>query len=294
MRIVIAGATGFVGRALCEALARSGHDITVLVRRTMGGPRALPTVFWDGRPGGEWAGALEGADAVINLAGAPVASRWTEARKSLLRESRILTTRALVSALSAAARPPKVLVNASAVGCYGDRGDAECREDADVGEGFLADLCRDWEAEAAKFGGRTVLLRLGMVLAADGGALPLMALPFWLRVGGPVGTGRQWVSWISRRDLERVVEFVLAGSLEGPVNATAPAPATNSDFSRALGLALGRPCWLRAPGFALRLALGEMAGMLLTGQKAPPTKLLGAGFCFEHETIDAALAAIFQ
>ncbi|MBI5622688.1 MAG: TIGR01777 family protein [Elusimicrobia bacterium] len=297
MRIIVAGATGFIGRALCGRLAEEGHSVTALARRAMGGPAPVATVPWDGLAGGPWASALDGADAVVNLCGKPVACRWTDRRKAELRESRLATTAALVDAMARARRRPSVLVNASASGYYGDAGDRECGEAAAKGRGFLAELCADWEAEASKasaLGVRTALLRSGVVLAADGGALPMMALPFWLRAGGPMGGGRQWVPWISRRDLVRAISFILGSPLSGPVNAVSPGAVTNRGLSQALGRALKKPCWLPAPAFAVRLALGEMAEMLLTGQKAVPTKLLEAGFRFEHPDIDSALQEIFR
>ncbi|MBI4677992.1 MAG: TIGR01777 family protein [Elusimicrobia bacterium] len=297
MKTVVAGATGFIGRALCESLAQAGHEVVAIARRSMGGPRPFKTVFWDGAADGDWTQALDGADAVVNLCGASVASRWTESRKRVLMESRILTTRAIVEAVAAARKRPEAFVNASAAGYYGDAADADCTEESPKGTGFLAGLCAAWEAEAshaARLGVRTVLLRMGVVLAADGGALPMMSLPFWLRVGGPLGSGRQWIPWITRDDLVRAAAFVLHSRLSGPVNAAGPCPSTNRDFSKAIGRALERPCWLRTPGIVLRLALGEMADMLLTGQKAVPAKLLEAGFRFEHADVDAALKGIFR
>jgi hypothetical protein len=277
MRIAIAGSSGFLGTALKAALAARGDEAAPLRR-----------------DGGDWAPVLEGAAAVVNLAGANIASgRWTARRKALILGSRVETTRRLVEALGRCARRPSVLVNASAVGYYGDAGDAPVAEDAPAGGGFLASVCQAWEAEAdgaAKHGARVVKARLGVVLGPGGGALPRMALPFRLFLGGPLGSGRQWLSWVSLEDAVAAILFALDRSdLSGPVNVVSPLPVTNAEFSAALGRALGRPCWLPAPAFALRLALGEMADMLLGGQRAAPRRLEAAGFRFSRPLLADAL-----
>lgn len=277
MKAAVAGGTGFIGKALAAAL-RTRADEVVLLRRDREA----------------WAGLVDGCDAVVNLAGENVAAgRWTDARKAALRESRLETTRAIVQIIRGAKSPPRVLVNASAVGYYGDGRDRELSEDAPPGRDFLAELCRAWEAEALKaraLGARVALTRFGVVLGPGGGALPRMALPFSLFVGGPLGSGRQWLPWVHRDDAVGAVLFALdTPSFSGPANVVAPQAARNADFSRALGRALHRPSWLPAPAFALRLALGELGEMLLGGQRAVPRALQAAGYAFKHPELDEAL-----
>lgn len=295
MRIVVAGGTGFIGRALCARLAALSHEVTVLTRggKALAGTRAA---VWDGSGPGEWEKALDGTFAVINLAGESVAAgRWTEARKKALVDSRILSTRALVGAMKAAKAKPKVFISASAVGYYGDRGDTELDETSPPGQDFLAKLCQAWEREAngaEAAGTRIVNLRIGVVLGMGGGALGKMLLPFNLGLGGPLGRGDQWMSWISLEDLVGLVLHLMNGGVSGPVNAAAPHPVTNRDFSSALGKALGRPAFMPAPAFALRFLLGEMADMLLGGQQAVPVKALKANYLFQHPDIDSALKSV--
>ncbi|HLK10526.1 MAG TPA: TIGR01777 family oxidoreductase [Candidatus Binatia bacterium] len=289
MRVVVTGATGLIGRALCRALAGAGHAPAGVGRRPALVP--APTVTWDRL--GE---ALRDAQAVVNLAGEPIAARrWTRAQKARIRDSRVLATRALVEGMAAASPRPTVLVSASAVGWYGPRGDEPLDETAAPGEGFLAEVCRAWEGEALRaeaLGVRVVLLRIGVVLAPDGGALARMLIPFRAGLGGPLGNGRQWVSWVHRDDVVGLVLAALATDVwRGPVNATAPAPVTNRDFARALGRVLGRPAVLPAPALALRLALGEMASMLLTGQRVLPKVAEERGYAFRHPGLAAALEA---
>jgi uncharacterized protein (TIGR01777 family) len=301
-RVVIAGGSGLIGRALARELAAAGREVIVLSRGAPGGAGAdregVRTERWDGRTVGGWAAALEGAAAVVNLAGAGIADRrWTPARKRVLLASRLEPTAALVTALAAARHRPAVLLQASAVGFYGDRGDQPLDESAAAGAGFLAETCRAWEAASAaveRLGVRRVLLRTGVVLARDGGALPRMALPFRLGVGGRLGDGRQWLPWIHVVDQLAAMRFLLdAEGTAGPYNLVAPAPATNAEFSRSLARALGRPCLLGAPRFALELALGEMAAMLLGGQRLAPRRLLEAGYRFRHPALEGALAELF-
>lgn len=303
MNIVIAGGTGFIGGALVDALAARGDAPTLLARdpetaRTRWGGKAA-VVVWDGLTSGEWTKSLDGADAVVNLSGASVASgRWTPARKLVLIKSRLDSTRALVSAVSRAAKRPHVLVNASAVGFYGAAPAGPSPEDSAQGRDFLASLCGQWEREALAaepLGVRVVRARLGVVLEQGGGALEKMALPFKLFAGGPLGSGRQSFPWIHRDDVVGAMLFALDRErLSGAVNFASPGALNNKEFSAALGRALGRPSWAPAPAFALRLALGEMAEMLLGGQIATPKKLIDAGYRFKYETADAALAAIYR
>jgi uncharacterized protein (TIGR01777 family) len=300
MRIVVAGGTGFLGRPLCHALADEGHHVTVLTRRT--NSRADPPlafVRWqpDGRSG-SWAAAVDGANAVINLTGESLASgRWTHARKQRLRDSRLLPTQSLVAAIAGASTPPVVFLSASAVGYYGAHGDEPVPESTPPGDDFAARLCVDWERAAAPAASaitRLALIRTAPVLGRGGGLLAQMALPFRLFVGGPLGSGRQYLPWIHRRDWTRLVIWMLsAADAVGPVNASSPQPVTNAAFSRALGRALNRPSWLRAPALPVRLALGEMATMALAGQRAIPARALESGFRFEYGDIDAALNEIY-
>jgi uncharacterized protein (TIGR01777 family) len=291
MRVAITGSTGFVGTALTEHLRSNGHDVVPVVRGDSSDPEAL----WN--PEQDWVrdGALEGVDALVHLAGASIGEgRWSDSRKRLLRSSRIEATRLLVDHLATLESRPRVVIGASAVGYYGDREDEELTEDAAAGEDFLAEIARDWEREtlrAAEQGARAVVLRTGIVLAGHGGALPRMLLPFKLGAGGRLGSGRQWMSWISLGDAVRVIAFALEqDELSGPVNAVAPGAVTNREFTKVLGRVLRRPTFMPAPGFALRLLLGEQAkALLLSGQHVVPRRLSDAGFEFTHEELEPAL-----
>lgn len=293
--IVIAGGTGLLGRALAAALRRDGHTVTVLTRQ----PTAPGEVRWSpDTPDAAWTALVDNAAAVVNLAGTSIASgRWTAARKRAIRESRLTATRALVQAMRDAGRPPALLLNASAVGYYGVRGDEPLVEQSPAGQDFLAEVCRAWEAAAhqASPAARVVLLRSGVVLARDGGALPQLARPFRFFAGGPAGSGEQYVSWIHLHDWIEMARWLLADTtVDGPVNATAPAPVTNAELASALGRALHRPARLRAPAFALRLLLGEMAdALILGGQRVLPAAATGRGFTFRYPTIDLALGEVW-
>jgi uncharacterized protein (TIGR01777 family) len=301
-RIVVAGGSGLIGRALTRELARSGAEVVVLSRAPGGGgelPAGARWASWDGRTAGGWWSECEGAAAVVNLAGENVASgRWTAARRRRLLASRIHTTDAVVSAISLARTKPRVLVQASAVGYYGARGDAGIDEDAAPGEGFLPELSQAWEAASEPVethGVRRVLLRTGIVLARGGGALAKMLPIFRLGLGGPLGDGRQWLPWIHLADEVAAIRFLLdRQELAGPFNLAAPEPATNESFSRALARALGRPCFARVPAAALRLAVGEMAQVLLSGQKVRPRRLIEAGFAFRFPRLESALADLLD
>lgn len=295
-KVVVAGGSGRIGRALVAELAGEGREVVVLSRRAGGdagpGPRS---VAWDGRSVGAWAAELEGAAGVVNLAGEDIAGgRWSAARKRRLLDSRVAPTGALVEAIRRARRPPAALLQASAVGYYGDRGDEALDESSAPGAGFLPEICVAWENASAPveaLGVRRVVLRTGLVLAREGGALPEMARPFRFGVGGPLGDGRQWMPWIHLADETAAIRFLLArADPRGPFNLVAPEPASNEAFSRALARVLGRPSLLRAPAFALRLALGEMAGMLLGGQRPAPRRLLEAGYRFRFPALEPALA----
>lgn len=300
MRVAVAGATGFIGRALVDRLRTEGHQVRALVRapeRHAGRfPAEIELAHFDGMEE-PIRGILDGCEAVVNLAGASIAKRWTEAQKSRIRRSRIESTARLVR-LSRDAKTVKTFVSTSAVGFYGPRDDTPLGEDAPPGNDFLGELCKAWEAEAleAKAAGiRVVVLRLGQVLALDGGILGKMVPVFRLGLGGHFGSGRQYMSWISREDAIGLVLHALATpSLEGPVNATAPAPVTNTEFTRALGHALGRPAVLPVPGIALKLAMGEMAGVLVTGQRVVPNRAKASGYSFVHPELEGALAAALR
>jgi uncharacterized protein len=295
LRVAITASTGLIGSALSERLASDGIDVLRLVRRPT---TSTAELRWDpAKPdGGLHASALEGVDAVVHLSGAPVAAgRWTPARKQELRASRIGSTTALIQAMLAAPTPPPVLLAGSAIGWYGETGAKAVDESAPNGSGFLAALVRDWEAAtapASAAGIRVVQLRSGIVLSSRGGMLARLLLPFRLGLGARIGTGTQYLSWITLTDHIRAMRFLLAHQeLTGPVNLTAPAPATNADFTRALAATLHRPAILRVPAAALRLALGEVSTELLGSCRAVPARLEAAGFAYRHGTIGPAVAA---
>jgi uncharacterized protein (TIGR01777 family) len=293
MTIVVAGGTGFLGSALVAAWRAEGHQVLVLTRR----PRHADEIPWMPGNGSSSVSVIDGAQAVVNLAGESIAgARWTAARKRAILDSRTAATRALAAAIRSARTPPAVFLSASGVGIYGTGG-AIATESTPPGTDFLAEVCRAWEAAASEAAAhcRVVLLRTGVVLDRTHGALPQMALPFRFFAGGPVGSGRQYISWIHREDWVALARWaLLAESASGPLNLTAPQPVTNAEFSRALGRAMRRPALLRVPGFALRLALGEMAdALLLEGQRVLPEKAQRLGFTFRYETLDAALRAIY-
>ena len=300
MKIVISGGTGFLGRPLTDALTRDGHSIVVLTRGAATADRLTRRVTWrpDGSVG-DWASELEGAGAAINLAGESIGGRrWSAGQKQRILDSRLRATQSLREAIRRAAAPPAVLVSGSAVGYYGPLDDRIAIEETPPGHDFLADVCVKWEAEAnqaASTRTRVVCVRTGLVLERDGGALPQMLPPFWFGAGGPVGSGRQFWPWIHRQDWIDLVRFALATpALVGPLNATAPQPVMNREFAKALGHAMRRPAFMPAPGFALKLLLGEMAeGLLLSGQRAVPAKAQRLGFTFKYDTLESALAALF-
>ncbi len=292
MRILVTGATGFIGRSLVERLAARGDRLT-LTSRDPAGVRP-PT------PDTEVVGALpelSGFDAVVGLAGEPILGRrWSAAQKARIVGSRVEGTGDVVLALERADPRPAVLVNASAIGFYGDRGDELLDERSRPGSDFLAEVCLDWEASANRardLGVRTVLLRTGVVLGPGGGALKKMLPLFRLGLGGPIGSGAQWMSWIHRDDLVRMILFALdTPEVEGPLNGTAPNPVTGKNFTAELGRVLRRPAFLPAPGFGLRLVLGEAASMLLASQRCSADRALEFGFHFDHPELAEALAAL--
>ena len=296
MKALVTGATGFIGRALCAHLG-GGHELVVVSRdiesahRRLGAAAAVKAMP---NSAAEWAALVDGCDAVVNLAGESIAAgRWTEERKRRIHDSRVNLTRDLVQGIELATRKPSVLVSASAVGYYGPHGDEEVNEATPAGRDFLAQTCTAWEheAEAAEASGvRTVRLRLGIVLGEGGGALASMVTPFKLFAGGPLGSGKQWMSWVHRDDVIGLIDFALTQTAaRGAINATAPTPQTMRAFCRTLGKVMRRPSWAPVPAFVLRLALGEMSDMLLNGQRVIPAAALKLGYRFEYPDLEAAL-----
>ncbi|WP_067805742.1 TIGR01777 family oxidoreductase [Actinomadura formosensis] len=293
MRVTVTGSSGLIGSALVQSLREDGHDVVRLVRRE---PARPDEARWSPADGCVDREALS-ADAIVHLAGAGVGDRpWTKAYKQKIRDSRITGTRTIAEAIAAAHPRPRVLVCGSAIGYYGDTGGREVDERSPAGRGFLAGVVRDWEAAAAparEAGVRVAFPRTGVVLAREGGILGRTLPLFKLGLGGTLGGGGQWTSWISLADQVAALRFLIDHDLDGPVNLTAPNPVTNAEYTRALGRALHRPVRLAVPRFALRAALGEFAGEgPLVSQRVLPRRLAGAGFRFAHETVDEALAAV--
>jgi len=295
MRALITGATGFIGRRLLRHL----DGAVVLTRnperakRTLGS--GVTAIAWDAESGPPPAAAFEGVNAVFHLAGEPVAGgRWTGERKRRIRDSRVLGTRNLVAALEALPQRPTVMVAASAVGYYGDRGDEALDENSPAGNGFLAETCVEWEREAARasaLGMRVVNPRIGIVLGEKGGALDKMLPPFRLGIGGRLGSGRQWMPWIHLEDVTALLLHLARAPVSGPVNAVAPQAVTNAEFTRALARVLRRPAIVPVPAFALRLALGEMGAVLMHSQRVLPRRALDSGYRYRYPELDAALQA---
>jgi len=301
MRILISGASGLVGKALSSALASRGHSVGRLVRS--GGALSSNDICWDPAAATIDTGALaamEGADAVVHLSGASIAGgRWTPERKALLRLSRVNSTRLLVGALAQLKQKPSAFIAASAVGYYGDRGDEILTESSSAGTNFLASVAQEWEAESARAessGIRTVILRSGVILSADEGALPQMIRPFRFGVGGRLGTGRQWISWVALADVIGSINAAIADErCSGPLNVVAPNPVRNSEFTRIAAHVLHRPAIFPAPALALRLMLGEMAdALLLASQRAVPERLLAGGYRFLFPEFESALVSLLK
>jgi uncharacterized protein (TIGR01777 family) len=300
MNVLVTGATGFIGKKLCETLCETGHSIVALTRNPDAARSRLPEgarVFpWNPTESQPTLEAFDGVDAVVNLAGESVASRWTARTKQAIMDSRKLSTRHLVDAMAALGSPPPVMVSASAIGYYRDQGDQIITETGEAADGFLAGVCKAWETEAEraeKFGVRLVRLRIGIVLGKGGGALDAMMPAFKFGLGGPLGSGRQWWSWIHIYDVVGAIAFAITSdSLTGPVNATAPAPVRQREFASTLATTIHRPCFIPTPAFALRLAAGQFASELLASTRVLPQRLQDAGYSFRLPHIEDALQQV--
>ena len=292
MKVAVSGATGLIGGALAARLTREGHDVVPLVRRPVSaGEQAIA---WDPARGTIDRDALEGCDAVVNLAGESVFGRWTAEKKRRIRESRVNGTGLVSEAIAGLSRRPRVLLAASAIGYYGDRGATELKEASSRGDDFLADVARDWEAAtdpAARAGVRVVNMRFGIVLSPAGGLLASLLTPFRLGLGGPIGSGTQYLSWIALGDvLDALLFLLVTESISGPVNLTAPHPLPHLEFVRTLGRVLRRPSLIPVPGFALQMIFGqEAAAMMASGQRVLPARLVAAGYRFHHADLEPAL-----
>lgn len=303
MRIVVTGATGLIGQRLCGALIKTGNDLIVLARNSRGAQSLFPNsrvVEWDALTGPPPVGSLDGADAVVHLLGEGIAKRrWSQKQKKLIRESRVQGTYNLVEAFRSSSPRPKLLISSSGIGFYGSRGNEELDESSSRGKCFLGDLCEEWESEAKKaeqLGIRTVLLRTGIVLSLKGGALASMLPPFRNFVGGPLGSGKQWMSWIHIEDEVGLIQHILSNDeIRGPINAVAPNPASNYEFSKTLGRVLGRPSIFVMPAVVLKVLLGEMAQeLLLNGQKVLPRLSVSSGYQFKFPELKAALVDLLR
>lgn len=307
MKILVTGATGFIGKPLCAKFVQAGHSVTALSRDAKRAAETLgpqvKSLEWGGTAGGEWKQAVAESDCVVHLAGESVGgARWTPEFKAKIRSSRVETTRTLVDAIRQAATKPSALVSASAVGYYGDRSDEKLTEESPPGQDFLAKVCAEWEGEVEKAkeaGLRVAMLRIGIVLGAGGALekmlqpLPVPISPWKLGLGGPMGSGRQWMSWIQQEDVVGLFFWAATNTaVSGAVNAVSPTPVTNADFSHALGRALHRPSFLPLPGFALRLIVGEFAESLLGGQRVYPAVAQKLGYVFKYTDVDTALRSV--
>jgi len=294
-KILVSGSSGLIGTALLRALQTSGYEVTCLIR---GAASGKGRIGWDpARPLPPE--SVSGFDAVVHLAGESIVGRWTEAKKRRILESRVRGTRNLAEALAAAPQRPRLLITASAIGYYGDRGDEILREDSSPGNGFLPEVCREWEAAAepaTKAGIRVAQMRFGLVLSASGGALQKMLLPFRMGVGGNMGNGRQWWSWVDIDDLIGAIEHVIkTDTLRGPVNVVAPHPVRNAEFTETLASVLSRPAIFPMPAFAARLVFGQMADeLLLASQRVEPAKLMASGFVFQKADLRKTLEDILK
>ncbi len=301
MKIAVTGGTGFIGSRLVERLQAEEHQILLLVRNVPSAQKRFPqaeVVAYQPKKSGDWQQSIAGCDGVVNLAGEPISNRWTENSKQEILESRQLGTQKIVEAIAQANPKPSVLVNASAVGYYGTSETAVFNETSSPGKDFLAQVCQAWETEAEKVkasGARLAIVRIGIVLGPDGGVLARMMFPFQLFAGGPLGDGKQWVSWVHREDLvSLIIKALTDSSVAGVLNGTAPNPVSMGQLCQELGSIIQRPSWLPVPGFALELLLGEASKLVLEGQNVQPQETEAIGFQFQYPTIKAALSQILK
>ena len=302
MRVLITGGAGFIGRELAASLAGDGHNAVLLSRsaaQVTGLPAGVCAERWDGRTAEGWSSLADGADAIVNLAGENIGvGRWTTERKERIRQSRLNAGRAVVETVTRVTRKPRVVIQASAVGYYGPHGPEQIPEETPAGQDFLAQVCLEWEASTVPveaMGVRRAVIRTGVALSKRGGALPRMMLPFRFFVGGRLGNGRQWVPWIHMRDEVRAIRFLIENeSASGAFNLTAPHPVTNAEFAHTLGRQLNQPSFVPAPAFALRTLFGEMATILLDGQRAVSQRLVQVGFDFEFPELGPALRDLLR
>lgn len=303
MKIVVTGGTGLIGTPLLKELIKRKDDVILFTRNLENSRKIFPDgitpIFWDGKTMGPWAQALEGCDTIINFAGESIGTkRWTADQKRKIMESRIDSARVLVEAIQSMEKKPATFINASAIGIYGDVAEDEAIESSPAGSDFLAEVCKRWEAEPAKaqaLGVRVVSVRTGIVLALNGGALAKMLLPFKLFLGGPLGSGNQWFPWIHLHDLIKAILFIIDHpSIEGPVNMAAPDSIRMKAFCKALGKSMHRPSFAAVPAFVLKVALGEMSTLVLTGVKVIPRKLLDHNFQFDFPRLERALENLFE
>jgi len=295
MKILVTGATGLIGRQLCKSLKGEGHSVIALSRapEKAEGLAADEILKWDSMSGPPPSESLSQVEAIVHLAGEPVADhKWTDEQKNRIRASRVTSTRNIIAGIRDASPRPAVLVSASAVGFYGDRGDETLDENSSAGRGFLSEVCQEWEREAAaatELEVRAAIVRIGVVLSPEGGALKKMLTPFKLFAGGPLASGRQWFPWIHIDDIAGILRHALFGSVSGAINATAPECVTNAEFSRALGRALHRPAFMPTPEFALRMVFGERADVLLMSNRVSPKVALDTGYNFQFPNLAPAL-----
>jgi uncharacterized protein len=298
MKITLTGGSGFIGRRLMKTMLASGHTVHILSRHAGTNlPPGVKLSVWDALKGEPPADALDGADAIINLAGEPVAQKWSAAVKQKIRESRIVGTERLIQALSTISQRPAVLVSASAIGIYGARGDETLTETSAPGEGFLAEVCREWEKEAdmaESLGMRVAKIRIGIVLDKNGGALAKMLPAFRNFAGGRLASGKQWMSWIHLHDLAGLFKYALEKPVRGVLNGTAPNPVTNAEFTKNLAATLHRPALFPVPALALKVIFGEMSEVLVTGQRVLPKAAQAGGFQFQYPELGPALANLLR
>lgn len=303
MKIIITGGSGLIGSALAKDLSENGYEVIVLSRTPAAVQKGLPPgvrcLGWDGKTAEGWADLANGAKAIVNLAGSNLSGgRWTPARKRLILQSRVEPGHAVSQVIQTASPKPEVIVQASAVGYYGPHGDEPVTEQTAKGQDFLAQVCSEWEASTAgveQAGVRRVIVRTGVALAKQGGALPLMALPYRLFIGGPIGSGRQWLPWISLKDEVGAIRFLIEDSTaSGAYNFSSPNPMTNKSFGQVLGKVLHRPAYLPVPAFFLKLIFGEMSTILLDGQRQIPERLLAQGYTFRYADAEAALRELYS